>query len=51
MNASLNEKLRNVRWGEYELGTLFDIKNTLSFNADKLVAVTIYGMQDNLLEK
>ena len=36
MNASLNEKLRNVRWGEYELGTLFDIKNTLSFNADNI---------------
>ena len=37
MNASLNEKLRNVKWGEYKLGTLFEIENTLSFNADKLV--------------
>lgn len=24
MNASLNEKLRAVKWGEYKLGTLFD---------------------------
>ena len=37
MNASLNEKLRAVKWGEYKLGTLFDIENTLSFNAEKLV--------------
>ena len=37
MNASLNEKLRAVKWGEYKLGTLFDIENTLSFNVDKLV--------------
>ena len=29
MNASLNEKLRAVKWGEYKLGTLFDIENTL----------------------
>lgn len=38
MNASLNEKLRNVKWGEYELGELFDIDNTLSFNTDMLVS-------------
>lgn len=37
MNASLNEKLSGVKWGEYKLGTLFDIDNTQSFNADKLV--------------
>ena len=37
MNASLNEKLGNVKWGEYKLGTLFGIENTLSFNVDKLV--------------
>ena len=37
MNASLNEKLRAIKWGEYKLGTLFDIENTLSFNVDKLV--------------
>ena len=27
MNASLNEKLRAVKWGEYKLGDLFDSKN------------------------
>ena len=42
MNASLNEKLRAVKWGEYKLGTLFDIENTLSFNAEKLVDGTKY---------
>ena len=42
MNASLNEKLRTVKWGEYKLGTLFDIENTLSFNAEKLVDGTEY---------
>lgn len=42
IKASLNERLRNVKWGEYELGKLFDIENTLSFNADKLVDGTEY---------
>ena len=42
MNASLNEKLGTVKWGEYKLGTLFDIENTLSFNAEKLVDGTKY---------
>ena len=42
MNASLNEKLRTVKWGKYKLGTLFDIDNTLSFNADRLVDGTEY---------
>ncbi len=28
MNASLNEKLRGVEWGEYRLGDLFDINPT-----------------------
>ncbi len=42
MNASLNEELRAVKWGEYKLGTLFDIENTLSFNAEKLVDGTEY---------
>lgn len=37
INASLNNKLKNVKWGEYKLGDLFDIRNTLSFNTDKLV--------------
>ena len=30
-------KLQAVEWGEYKLGDLFNIDNTLSFNADKLV--------------
>lgn len=37
MNASLNEKLRAVKWGVFKLGDLFDIQSTLSFNADQLV--------------
>ncbi|MCR4963453.1 MAG: restriction endonuclease subunit S [Firmicutes bacterium] len=37
MTASLNEKLRTVKWGKYKLGSLFEIDNTLSFNADVLV--------------
>ena len=37
MNASLDEKLKSVEWGEYKLGDLFEIENTLSFNADSLV--------------
>ena len=28
MNASLNEKLRAVKWGEYKLGDLFEINPT-----------------------
>ena len=28
MNASLNEKLRSVKWGEYKLGDLFEINPT-----------------------
>ncbi len=42
MNASLNKKLREVEWGEYRLGDLFDIENTLSFNSDKLVKGSTY---------
>lgn len=37
INASLNKKLNKVEWGEFRLGELFDISNTSSFNADKLV--------------
>lgn len=37
MNASLNEKLQAVKWGEYRLDDLFEIENTLSFNTDRLV--------------
>ena len=36
IDASLNEKLKNVEWGEYKIGDLFKIENTQSFNADKL---------------
>ena len=28
MSASLNERLRTVKWGEYELGSLFEINPT-----------------------
>ncbi len=42
IDASLDEKLKNVEWGEYKLGDLFDIDNTLSFNTDKLVVGTDY---------
>ena len=42
MNASLNEMLRDVEWGEYRLGDLFEIENTLSFNVDSLVDGTDY---------
>ncbi|MBR4635244.1 MAG: restriction endonuclease subunit S [Clostridia bacterium] len=37
MTASLNEKLRTVKWGDYKLGDLFDIDSTSSFNTDVLV--------------
>lgn len=42
ITASLNEKLQNIEWGEYKLGDLFEIENTLSFNTDKLVSGTEY---------
>lgn len=29
--------MNSVKWGEYKLGDLFEIDNTLSFNVDKLV--------------
>lgn len=34
--------LESVEWGDYILGDLFDIENTLSFNADKLVEGNLY---------
>lgn len=37
INASLNKKLQNVKWGEYKLSDLFEIQNTLSFNKDRIV--------------
>lgn len=36
IDAPLNKKLSEVKWGEYRLGDLFEIQNTLSFNADRL---------------
>lgn len=42
MNASLNEKLQAVKWGEYRLDDLFEIENTLSFNTDRLVPGSDY---------
>ncbi len=29
--------MKTVKWGEYRLGDLFEIENTLSFNSDRLV--------------
>ena len=42
MNASLDEKLKSVKWGEFKLGDLFEISNTNSFNSDKLTIGTKY---------
>lgn len=36
IDAPLNKKLSKVKWGEYRLGDLFEIQNTLSFNTDRL---------------
>lgn len=36
IDAPLNKKLSEVKWGEYRLGDLLEIQNTLSFNADRL---------------
>lgn len=37
MNASLNEKLRAVKWGEYRIVDIFDVKNTQSILSRDLV--------------
>ena len=37
MTASLNEKLRTVKWGEYRLSDIFEINGTSSFNTEALV--------------
>ncbi|WP_330221083.1 restriction endonuclease subunit S [Faecalibacterium sp. I3-3-33] len=38
MEASLNEKLQAVKWGEYKLGDLFDVDSyTKRFDANKVV--------------
>lgn len=42
IDAPLNKKLQEIEWGEYILGDLFDIENTLSFNADRLVEGNTY---------
>ena len=42
VDTPLNEKLQNVEWGEFKIGELFEIQNTLSFNTDKLVIGTEY---------
>ena len=34
--------MKTVKWGEYKLGDLFEIQNTLSFNKDKLVIGSEY---------
>lgn len=34
--------MQEVEWGEYKLGDLFDIENTLSFNKDKLILGSEY---------
>lgn len=40
MNASLNEKLRTVEWGEYKLGDLFDVLSYKKrFDANKVSLV------------
>lgn len=44
MKASLNEKLKNVKWGEYELGTLFDVQSSKKrFDANKVTLVKHFG--------
>lgn len=37
IDAPLNKKLQQVKWGEYKIKELFSISNTLSFNSDVLV--------------
>jgi hypothetical protein len=36
VDSLLNERLKNVEWGEYQLADLFEIQNTLSFNKNSL---------------
>jgi len=37
IDSPLNDKLNQVKWGEYKIKELFSISNTLSFNSDVLV--------------
>lgn len=34
--------MQKVKWGKFKLGDLFEIQNTLSFNADKLISGSEY---------
>jgi hypothetical protein len=43
MNASLNEKLRNVEWGEYRIGDLFEIQPTKYYRLSNEEIITIDG--------
>ncbi len=42
VEALLDAKLKGVEWGEFRLGDLFEIKNTLSFNKDELTVGNKY---------
>ncbi len=42
VNALLNKELQKVEWGDFKLGDLFSIHNTLSFNTDSLSAGNEY---------
>ena len=42
VETSLNKLLENVEWGEFRLGDLFEIQNTLSFNKDSLTVGSEY---------
>ena len=40
MNASLNERLKKVKWGEYRLGDLFHILSSKKrFDANKVTLI------------
>ena len=36
MTASLNEMLKNVKWGEYTIGDLFEVKIAKSIDKNKI---------------
>jgi len=42
VKSLLDAKLKGVEWGEFRLGDLFEIKNTLSFNKDELTVGNKY---------
>lgn len=37
MNTSLDEKLKNVKWGEYKITDIFDVKNTFNILSRDIV--------------